>query len=78
MPPLDTGKGQTPLHPICGARADPWRSGLLRARNPHRGLAQKLAALERKYDHHFHVVLQAIKQITQERDRCSREIGFKP
>lgn len=39
----------------------------------HKQLAQKLEALERKYDRRFRVVFQAIKQLMQPPDRPTRE-----
>ena len=43
----------------------------------HKDLAQKLAALERKYDRRFRVVFQAIKQLMEPSDRPTKQIGFR-
>jgi hypothetical protein len=40
-------------------------------------LAQKLAALERKYDSRFRVVFQAIKRLMKPPIRPARQIGFR-
>ena len=40
-------------------------------------LAQKLAALERKYDSRFRVVFQAIKQLMEPPIRTTNPIGFR-
>jgi hypothetical protein len=40
-------------------------------------LAQKLAALERKYDSRFRVVFQAIKQLMEPPIRTTTPIGFR-
>ncbi len=43
----------------------------------HRELARKVEALERKYDGHFKVVFQALRQIMAPRERSQRRIGFR-
>jgi hypothetical protein len=43
----------------------------------HKDLAQKLAALERKYDRRFRVVFQAIKQLMEPPTRSTKQIGFR-
>jgi len=43
----------------------------------HRDLADKLAALERRYDHQFKVVFDAIRELMIEEHAPKKEIGFK-
>jgi len=43
----------------------------------HRHLAQRLAALEREYDHRFRIVFQAIKQLMERPERSTRQIGYR-
>jgi len=44
----------------------------------HAGLARKLAELERKYDAHFKVVFDAIRQLMAPPEpRAKRRIGFR-
>ena len=40
-------------------------------------LARKLEALEKKYDHQFKVVFQAIRQLLEPPTKPKRQIGFK-
>ena len=42
----------------------------------HAGLAQKLAALEKKYDAQFRVVFDAIRALATETEKPKRKIGF--
>ncbi len=43
----------------------------------HQDLTRKLDALEKKYDSHFKVVFEAIRQLMQPLVRSRRRIGFK-
>ena len=43
----------------------------------HEALAQRLATLERKYDGHFQVVFEAIREIMTPTARRRRQIGFR-
>lgn len=49
---------------------------LRRLMDSNRLLAEKINALERKYDEQFRVVFDAIKQLIQEESKPKREIGF--
>ena len=40
-------------------------------------LAKRISDLENKYDKNFHIVFEAIKQLTQEKNRPRKPIGFK-
>lgn len=42
----------------------------------HKGLARKLDALEKKYDHHFKVVFDAIRQLMIPPTQTERRMGF--
>ena len=42
----------------------------------HRYLRRKIEAIERKYDHQFKVVFDAIKQILGSKEKPKRRIGF--
>ena len=44
----------------------------------HADLARKLVALERKYDAHFKVVFDAIRELMAPAPRRRRPIGFRP
>jgi hypothetical protein len=43
----------------------------------HRGLARKLAAMEKKYDAQFKVVFDAIQELMAPSRRPRRQIGFR-
>lgn len=43
----------------------------------HRDLAEKLAGLERRYDHQFKVVFDAIRELMIQEQTPKKEIGFK-
>ena len=42
----------------------------------HKGLLQKILAMEKKYDKNFRVVFEAIYQLMKEEEKPKREIGF--
>jgi len=44
----------------------------------HKDLVRKLDALEKKYDSHFQVVFEAIRQLMAEPEPKRRQIGFRP
>ncbi len=44
----------------------------------HKDLANKLEALEKKYDHHFQIVFDAIRKLMNVEERPRRRIGFQP
>jgi len=43
----------------------------------HEELKRKIEAMERKYDHQFRVVFEAIKQLIDIKDKPKRKIGFE-
>lgn len=43
----------------------------------HRDLAEKLGALEKKYDKQFAIVFEAIRQLMVEPEKPTRKIGYK-
>ena len=43
----------------------------------HEELKRKIEAMERKYDHQFQVVFEAIRQLMVEAEKPKRKIGFK-
>jgi len=43
----------------------------------HKALARKLADLERRYDHQFRVVFDAIRQLMVEEQQPRKQIGFR-
>jgi hypothetical protein len=61
------------------------KSGLLRTFGhlrefllSNKDLAQKLANLEKKYDSHFKVVFDALRELMVPQDNPKRKIGIKP
>ncbi len=42
----------------------------------HKDLKKKIAAMERKYDEHFAIVFEAIKQLLEEDGKPKRKIGY--
>jgi len=42
----------------------------------HKGLARKIEEMERKYDHQFRVVFDAIKQLLETPVKPKRKVGF--
>ena len=45
----------------------------------HKGLLQKILAMEKKYDENFQVVFRAIQLLAEEEEKKpKRQIGFKP
>jgi len=43
----------------------------------HEDLKKKIEAMERKYDEHFRIVFEAIKQLLKEDEQQKKKIGFK-
>jgi len=43
----------------------------------HKGLMDKILAMERKYDEQFKIVFQAIYRLMEEEEKPKRQIGFK-
>ena len=44
----------------------------------HKDLQQKIEAMEKKYDHQFQIVFEAIKQLITPPEKPKRRIGFHP
>ena len=51
---------------------------LRRLMDTNRDLARKIEALEKKYDEHFAVVFEAIKQLIAPPAPAKKQIGFHP
>jgi hypothetical protein len=51
---------------------------LRRLMDTNRDLARKIEALEKKYDEHFAVVFEAIKQLIAPSPAERKQIGFHP
>jgi len=43
----------------------------------HKGLMEKILAMEKKYDEKFKLVFKAIYQLMEEEEKPKRQIGFK-
>ena len=43
----------------------------------HKGLMEKILAMEKKYDETFKLVFKAIYQLMEEEEKPKRQIGFK-
>ena len=42
----------------------------------HEDLKRKIKSMEKKYDHQFQIVFEAIKQLLSEEDNPKKKIGF--